>query len=187
MAFLRPVGPSRQCFPCYRSDEFFTSQGTFMNFGAADLLLAFRGRRLVGMLGGWDQSGFRRSVVERYNSHLRWSRRAYNTWAKFCGQPTLPKPGESLRCLTAAVPLVHDDDELVFAMLLQEMRTRAAAVGSHDYLLLGLHESDPLLPVVKRYRSQEYVTKVFVVCWDDGQDQWRQLDGRPLYLELGCL
>jgi len=187
LEFLRTVGASRQCFPCYQSDEFFTEQGTFRDFAAADLLLAFRGQRLVGTLGGWDQSGFRRSVVECYNSHLRWSRPAYNTWAKLCGQPTLPKPGESFRCLTAAVPLVYDDDERVFATLLQELLSRAAAVGSHDYLLLGLHESDPLMPVVKRYRSQKYVTKVFVVCWDDGKDQWRRLDGRPLYLELGCL
>ena len=54
-------------------------------------------------------------------------------------------------------------------------------------MLLGLHETDPLLPVARRYQAACYVTYLFLVCWADGDTVRQALDGRPPYLELGCL
>ena len=150
------------------------------------MLLAFRGGALVGTLAAWDQHGFRQSVVHGYGGTLRWARPAYNAYARLRGLPPLPQPGGAVRYLTAALPVVAGDDAAVFAALLAELRERAAG-GSHDYLMLGLHESDPLLPVVRACSATWYDTRLFLVCWDDGEPMRRGLDGRPPYLELGCL
>src|SRR5262245_58216342 len=62
LAFLNAVGPGRQFFPRYEAEDFFHPQGTFRDLQPADLLLAYRGGRLVGTLAGWDQHTFRQTV-----------------------------------------------------------------------------------------------------------------------------
>ena len=186
LRFLQTAGPTRQFFPQYEADDFFHPQGTFRDLEPLDLLLAFRESRLVGTLARWDQSRFRQAVVERYATHLHWTRPVYNCWASLRGLPKLPKPGECFRFLTAALPLVLHDDPQVFTALLRALIERTAPVFC-QYLLIGMHESDPLLPAVKMYQSTSYLTRLYHVCWEDGESLRTKLDTRPPYLELGCL
>ena len=60
-----------------------------------DILLAFRGGKLAGTLAGWDQRGFRQSVVHAYSPGMRWARPFYNCWARLRGLPSLPPPGQT--------------------------------------------------------------------------------------------
>ena len=76
--------------------------------------------------------------------------------------------------------------EQVFAALLSVVCDRL--IGEPDrYLLLGLHERDPLLAVARSLRGARYTTRLYLACWDDGEGLRQGLDGRPPYLELGCL
>lgn len=184
--FLAEEGPRRQFFPCYGPEDFFTPRGAFRDLRPADLLLALRGGRIVGTLGAWDQRAFRQVVVHGYGRGLRWGRALYNGLARLRGSPRLPAPGEALAHLTAALPVVAGDDAEVFAALLDEILARAGP-GDADYLTLGLHEADPLLPVVRSYRGTWYTTRLYLVCWEDGDGLCAAMDGRPPYLELGSL
>jgi hypothetical protein len=186
LKFLETVGAARQFFPCYSADDFFDKRGALRDLAPADLWLAFRGGRLVGTLGGWDQHAFKQSVVERYGAGLRWSRPLYNAWARLRGLPNLPRPGTSFRYLTAALPVVLDDDPVMFSALLESLLAQAAT-GPCGFLVIGLHESDPLLPLVQPFQLGCYLTRTYLVCWDEGEPQLAQLDGRPRYLELGSL
>ena len=186
LRFLESIGPARQFFPKYTPDDFCNSRGTFRDLQLSDLLLAFRDQRLVGVLGGWDQHRFRQTVVEGYDRALSWVRPAYNLLARFRGHGRLPSPGEAFRYLTAVLPVVEGDDPEVFAALLEALLARSAG-GPCDYLLVGLHETDALLPLVMPHSLLSYVTRLYHVCWPDGERLRQQLDGRPPYLELGCL
>jgi hypothetical protein len=184
--FWNFVGPRRQFMPVYSPADFFHPAATFRNLQPSDLLLAFRGPRLVGTLAAWDQTAFRQIVVERYSTALRWSRLAYNAWAAMRRQPRLPRPGQPFRWLTAALVALDEDDESVFEALLEAIMIRAAGKG-WDCLLIGMHESDPLLECVRHRQAISYDTRCYVVCWSDGETFRERLDGRPPYLELGCL
>jgi hypothetical protein len=184
LEFLHRVGPRRQFFPCYDADDLFTRDGAFRELRPDDLLLAIRGGAIVGTLGVWDQGGFRQTVVHGYARPLAWARPVYNAWARWSGRPILPGPGDPFRYRFAALPLVADDDAAVFAALLGASLARCEEA---DYLLVGLHESDPLLSVLRHRRATWYTTRLFHVCWDDGEVVRQSLDGRPPYLELGCL
>jgi hypothetical protein len=74
----------------------------------------------------------------------------------------------------------------VFAALLAELRRRYSG-GPWSHLLLGLHETDPLLGVARRMEAACYTTFLYLVAWPDGEAQRSALDGRPPYLELGTL
>jgi ribosomal protein S18 acetylase RimI-like enzyme len=186
LAFLEAEGPRRQFFPCYRTVDLFTAEGALRGLRAEDLLLAFHGGRLVGTLGGWDQFALRQTVVHGYGRLLGRVRPIYNAWARWRGRPRLPAPGEVLRYLTAALPVVAGDDAGVFAALLDALRGGRAA-GPWEYLLVGLHEADPLLRVLRACPGTWYTTRLYLVCWEDGDERRRSLDSRPPYLELGSL
>jgi hypothetical protein len=184
--FLATVGPRRQFFPCYQEADFHSSEGALRDLALDRLLLAERNGRLVGTLAAWDQQAFRQNVVHGYGGWLGWARPVVNLWARLRGRAGLPAPGESLRLLVAALPMVADDDPGVFAALLEALLARMAA-GPWTHLLIGLHERDPLLEVARRHQAAAYTTYLYLVCWDDGEAGLAGLDGRVPYLELGSL
>jgi hypothetical protein len=186
IAFLQENGPTRQFFPDYEPGELFTRGRTFHGLQPSDLMLAFRSGRLVGTLGAWDQHEFRQSVVHRYSRCLQRARPLYNVWAQLRGLPRLPATGQPLRYLTATLPVVAGDDEDVLRALLNAVQ-RHAAGGASRHLLLGLHARDPLLKSARRFQTTRYTTRLFLVCWPEGERVRSQLGNRPPYLELGSL
>jgi hypothetical protein len=185
IAFLHAAGPSRQFFPCYEMTDFFNAEGTFRDLKAQDLLVATRNGAVIGTLACWDQSAFRQTIVESYGAPIRWARPFYNGWAALRRRPKLPQPGKPFSFITAALPLVLDDEPQVFRALLSAAIELAAKRS--EYLLIGMHESDPLLSIAKARRIAEYFTRLYLVCWPGGEALCQQLDDRPRYLELGCL
>jgi hypothetical protein len=184
--FLHRVGSARQFFPCLRQDDFSSDEGGFRGLPLNHLLLAFRDGNLVGTLAAWDQQAFRQTVVHGYARPLNWCRPVYNAWAGIWGRPILPKPGQPFRHLVAALPVVAEDNPEIFAALLLALLAIPGA-GAYPYLLLGFHESDPLLTIARHYRSTWYTTRLYLVCWEDGEPQRSRLESRPPYLELGTL
>lgn len=184
--FLERMGPRRQFFPCYRAEDFFSGGGALKNLRPADLLLAVRAGRILGTLAGWDQRGFRQTVVHGYAAPLRWARWPYNAWARCTGRPILPAAGTSLCYLTGALAVVEGDDLDVFASLLEALLALKSG-GDWQVLLIGMHEGDPLLRVLRDLPGTWYSTRLYLVCWPDGEPERAQLDGRATYLELGSL
>jgi hypothetical protein len=186
LAFLANVGPGRQFFPRLRQEDLLAPGGQLHGLSLHNLLLAERGGRLVGTLAGWDQHGYRQSVVHGYTGWLGVARPLYNAWAWLRGLPGLPAAGESLRYLMAALPVVAEEEADVFASLLQMLIAQASG-GPWTYLLLGLHEGDPLLRVARRYQGACYRTRLYLVCWPDGEGIRKSIDDRAPYLEAGSL
>lgn len=186
LGFLDKHGSRRQFFPTYTAEDFFNPSGTFRDLAAGDILLAFCGTELVGTLACWNQISFRQTVVQSYSAPVSRVRPLVNGWAQLRGGVTLPKAGEPFRFVSGALPLVKDVDAEVFAALLQAACSRPSDAQA-AYLLIGLHERDPLRPLVERYQATTYTVGLYYVCWEDGESVREQLDDRVPYLELGCL
>ena len=71
------------------------------------------------------------------------------------------------------------------ALLASVCEHLAGGVDSH--LLLGLHERDPLLPLVRSWSAACYTTHVYLVAWDDAAQLQQIALRRVPYLELGTL
>ena len=184
LAFLATHGPRRQFFPSYSMLDVATPAGALFGLAANDVRLAVRNDEIVGVLAGWRQQSFRQTIVHNYAGWLRWLRPVYNSWTWLRGRPMLPSPGEPIRYITAALPVVANDDTGVFDALLQTLLFEATDC---DYVAVGMAEGDPHLPVVRRLGGTAYATRIFHVCWPDGDAERLKLDGRPTYLELGSL
>lgn len=187
VAFLQEHGAKRQFFPVYTEADFQSSPLT-AGFCNEDFILAKRRGQIVGVIGLWDQSSYKQTVVHAYSGKLRRMRPLYNLGARFVGAHPLPLPGEHLSYIYASFICVAQDDPAIFGALLWRAYCLSAERG-YAYLMVGLTTRDPLLKVVQRYPHIPYYSRLYTVCWSDEAELslHEQLDGRIPYVEIAAL
>jgi hypothetical protein len=184
VAFLRQHGPKRQFFPAYEEADF--GGDTTRGFCAQDFLIVRHRDQILGVLGLWDQSDYKQTVVQSYADSLRRLRPFYNLAARAVGVQPLPGIGQHIRSAYASFICVANDDTEVFGALLRQVY-RLAADRGHAYLMIGLAERDPLLAVARRYPHIAYHSRLYVASWEDGHRFHERLDGRVPYIEIAAL
>jgi len=163
-AFLREEGPRRQLFPAYTVGD-FTNGRTLRGLAPEDVAVARRGGRIVGVMAAWDQAAYKQDVVASYGPTLRRLRPVYNALARLLGARPLTPPGEAIPLSFAACTAVAGDDPVVLRALVAACASRARDRGK-AFLMLGLADEDPLLPVVRRWLHVTYRSDLFTLAWD---------------------
>jgi hypothetical protein len=138
------------------------------------------------VLGLWDQSAYKQSVVQSYAKSLRRLRPFYNLAARAVGIQPLPGVGEHIRSAYASFCCVADDNPTIFGALLQQV-TQLAAKRGLAYLMIGLADRDPLLPVACKYPHIAYHSRLYVASWQEGHGFCDRLDDRVPYIEIAAL
>ena len=187
-AFLRQHGSQRQFFPVY-SDSDFSDGEVLRDFSVKDFLVARRNEKIVGVIGLWDQIGYKQSVVRSYDTSLKVLRPFYNFGGRFFGAQPLPGLGEHIHSAYASFICVANDDKTVFSALLRAIYNLAVE-RHYAYLMVGLAYSDPLLPLARKYKHIAYHSRVYVGSWQVDHDQvelYKNLDDRVPYFEIAAL
>jgi hypothetical protein len=182
--FLRAHGRKRQFFPVW-TEQALRSLAE-LGLKIEDLRIARRGREIAGVMGLWDQSAYKQTVVKSYSGWLKAVAPLWNSSAPWLGRSALPHPGEKLLSAYAALICVADDDAAVFASLLRETYNAARRRGL-SYLLLGMDTRDPLLPVARAYAHVRYPSTLYLAEWSEGGHLHEQLDERPAYVDAATL
>jgi hypothetical protein len=171
---------SRRQFAPVHTVTMFRNQ--WRDFRIEDFYVAVRRSEVVGVVGCWDQSSFKQTRVAGYGPRLRWMVPLVNTLRPVTRAPRFPKPGEEVAYFYLSFIAIDDDDLPIFRALLRSAYN--AAVG-HGYLyaILALHERDPLLPALRDYSFTPFSGRLFCVTFEDGENLFRELDGRAPYLE----
>lgn len=183
--FWRREGVNKQFFPEYTAEDLLRAEGLLRGLELKNVLLAYSRSELVGTAAAWDQKSFRQSLVTGYNRQLTLFRLPYNVIARLLAYPILPRPGSYLGYINLSLICILKDNPRVFRALLVEMIRRYRSL--YPLLMAGLHEQDPLLPVLRQYRHFAYPSRLYVAYWEDGEEDFENLDGRVPYLELGAL
>ena len=184
--FWQQEGARKQFFPEYNAEDLLSSDGLLHGLDLKDILLAYSGQELVGTMAAWDQTSFRQSLVIGYNRRLSLLRLPYNWIAPLLRYPMLPHPGSILDYFYLSLICIKENDPHVFTSLLARITKQYRS--RHALFMAGLHERDPLLPILRQYRYFPYVSHLYVVCWEDGEEDFRNLDRwRIPYVELGAL
>ncbi|MBI5017962.1 MAG: hypothetical protein HZB55_21045 [Deltaproteobacteria bacterium] len=184
-SFLAESGGRRQFFPLFREEDFAPGSPVTRGFRLEDLAVALRGREVAGVLGLWDQSGYKQTVVRGYGTALRWARPLVNAVSGPLGYPRLPPVGSPLRAGFGSFRCVDGDDPAVWRVLLAHVLGRARDRGL-SYVMVGLMEGDPLLSTTRSLPHVEYRSRLYTVSWDDGGFHAR-LDGRAAHVEIAAL
>jgi hypothetical protein len=181
----------KQFAPCYALEHFLPKAGgshgsSMRGFRPGDCYMALRGGKVVGVLGRWDQSDFKQTIITGYSGKIRALRPAYNVAARLMGYASYPRPGAALSFFHASFIAVDDDDLQVFRALLRELYNDHVGTG-YNYFVVGLHERDPLSAALSEYALTPFAARLFVVHFDDGAALFRTLNGRVPYIELAML
>ena len=182
VSFLNEHGRERQYFPVYSEEDFRGS--TTLGFRVEDFVVFERDGELCGVVGLWDQSAYKQTVVRDYSRELRWTRPLYNVATLLTRRHPLPAPGEPLRSVYAAFVCVADDDRFAFRALLRCIHESAAKRG-HAFLVAGLTMNNPLLADVRRYAHVPYHSTLHTVSWRGGLHATP--DGRIPHVEVATL
>lgn len=180
---LEQEGARKQFFPAYRLTELDPQAPYYRGLWPEHYLLARDRGRLVGMVGLWDQHGFKQTRVLGYRSPWGWLRPFYNLHSALRGGPRLPRAGGCLRYQALHTVVVADNNPDLLRPLLARAQ---AAMGRADGLILGLFQHDPLLAALRGVRRQALHSRHFLVAYD-GDPRPRLDPGRVPYLELARL
>ncbi len=187
--FLQHQGASRQFFPVYTAQDLAGRDSPVLHgFDIHDLFIARNPRgRIAGVVGLWDQSGYKQTVVQAYRGSLRWLRPFYNLGARVLGAQPLPAPGEHIHSVYASlICTIEEDSQQIFRLLLRQV-VNLAAERRYAHLMLGLTDSDPLLQVAREYPHITYRSQLYLGYWDEGTGFFERLDGRIPYIEIATL
>jgi len=184
VGFLRRHGRRRQFFPAYRVED-FTDGVTERGFAPEGFVVARRCGEIAGVMGLWDQSAYKQTIVQSYGPTLRLLRRPYGLLALVAGAQKLPNPGDKIDSVFASFVCVADDDTAVMRCLLRETYNRATRAG-FAHLMIGLGDDDPLLRIAKKYASITYRSRVFFGALSEGPEP-ETLDAGPAYVEIATL
>lgn len=186
VAFMRQDGKRKQFFPAYRETDFASDSPLTRDFRVEDFVIAKKDGKIVGIMGLWDQSAYKQSVVEGYSRGLKRLRSLINTFTVLIRAQPLPAPNEPIRFAYASFICIADNNPVIFRLLLHHLYHIASQRG-YAFLMVGLAATDPLLAVAQRYLHLTYHSRLYTVCWQDGADFHQKLDGRIPYIELAAL
>ena len=108
-----------------------------------------------------------------------------NVGLSLVGYPALPKQHTVLNYFNLGLVCIKDNDVEIFASLLYVIMAKYK--DKYSFMMAGLHERDSLLSILQRFKGIPYSSRLYVVCWEDGEDEYDMLDDRIPYLELGAL
>jgi hypothetical protein len=177
---------ARKQFAPVHDVESFIRGKRWKDFQPSDFYVARRSNRVVGVVGRWDQSGFKQTRVISYGKRLGWVVPAANAVQALLGAPSFPKAGQYVPFFYVSFIAIDQDDAGVFRALLRQVYNDAVG-SSFRYAIVGLHERDPLLAVLKDYSLTPFAGRLFCVCFADGEPAYRTLDGRVPYVEAATL
>jgi hypothetical protein len=184
---LNEWGSKRQFYPVYTVADLAAPGGLLRGLRADDFLAACDEHgRPIGVLACWDQMPFRRYTVKRYQGSLRFLSPLLGAAGRLLGRALLPEAGTTVSCLHVACIAILNDDPRSFDCLFRHALAKAREQG-RDYLLVGLSEGDPFAARAARLAHLRLHSGIYMVGWNLAQEATKQLDGRPLYLELGSL
>ncbi|MFP1682999.1 hypothetical protein ACLD0W_10825 [Alloalcanivorax sp. C16-1] len=155
----------------------------FFPWGAAEQLAGdgflgvWRGERLMGLLGYWDQKAIKQTRVLGYRGGRGWWRPFYNLHSRVRGGFRLPPPGGYLSYLSLHTVAVADNDPFWLQCLLDQ--AVADFHGRYDALVCGFFLDDPLAAVAAGYRRQCLYSDHFLVSYDG--DPRAHLDADRLF------
>jgi hypothetical protein len=123
-----------------------------------DFLVVVAGGRVRGCAALWDQRSLKQAVVRGYAPTLARMRRVWNLFGA-----GLPVPGTALPMAFLSHLAVDGDDPDIFQALVSAALDHAGRTAGLRWLLLGLAEGHPLLPVARGFRPREYGSVLYAV------------------------
>lgn len=184
--FLHKEGSKKQFYPYYLKEDFDKNSGLLRGLNLKDINVYLSNGEIMGLMGSWNQSSFKQTIIDSYNPLMKLARPVINSIFRIKGFLTpLPKEGEKLNYSCGAIIAIKDNDSKIFTSLIDSCLHNLAQ-NNIPLFMVGLHSLDSLNDLAKKYNLINFKTRIYNVSWNQ-ENRTKDLDGRVPYLELGSL
>lgn len=182
MEFVNSHGSKKNYFPYFSTLDF--ALPITKGLDQKDLLVAInKNDEILGVVGKWNQSGFKQTRVVSYKEPLRTLRPILNLISPITGYPLLPREGEKLNTFYSTFNVVTNNDPMIFKTLLNEL---SCLNLEYNYFTFGLAKNDPLYEGIK-FSCKETVFKIYGVTYENNERIFSTLNKKIPYLEIAML
>jgi hypothetical protein len=186
--YWKKESAKRQLVPIYTESDILSKTGILRGLSVENIWLALDDQEIIGCLALWDQSAYRRWIVNSYATSIKLTKGLFNFFAPYLNRPKLPKENEPFNYRTASLVSIKNDDYRIFETLLHTLWKSQAKNENDLVIAIGFHEKDPLLKLVFPKMKQKLLSRLYLTHWPDDRSLAKILDRTQVpYVEFGSL
>lgn len=175
-----------QFAPFYSSEDLTGESGSLPVFDISNLYVYYRDGNILGVMGVWDQSSFKQTILTKYGDpKIKYARPLYNAWSRIAGGLQLPKEGGQFRNIFAVMVAIRNDDPKIFNCLLDHIIAEWSQRG-YTYLTLGLDRNHPLHDYAQKRADDTLLSRLYLAYWNDHKPTL-PVKNKVFYLEAATL
>ncbi len=182
--YIRKEGQSRAFLPAYTSSQILSGKGLLNGLSVSDIAIARDGNEIVGIMGLWNQSVFRRWKVMGYSSIINTFLPLVNIGTKVFGYPDLPAIYSNVEYKIFSLILIQNNNDDVFKLLFNYLMKNDKAENSTYSISL---KSNDALNMDFNKRSIAFSNTIYKTYWKEDEVYANELNVDNLYIEQGGL
>lgn len=151
--FIAEMSVHYNFIPAYNFEELAEGDCYFSGIKLSDFLLYFKGEKLVGMFGLWDQHSLKQTKILHYSPMIGVLRPIYNLYTKFSKSMPLPKRGEAVKYHVLHTLLCHPEALALHHQMLKDAyhHSKQLGVGAVSFTL---SHKDPRFQLNQFYKGE---------------------------------
>ena len=161
ISFINENGKKKDFFPVFTKKNIENS--TILNFNLSNMYIAYLGNEILGVVGCWDQTKFKQTVVRGLSLKNKLLRYVNNYFlSHIIDSPTIPNIDKYIKAFYLNYIVIKDNNNDVFSQMLDTISNDYVS-KNYNYFLVGLDRNDPLCNSIKNFRSFNYDAIVYLV------------------------
>jgi hypothetical protein len=185
VGFFEIYGKNKTFFPIYNAMHFNSDRGILKNLKMENIALAFSNDELIGVMGLWDQMGFRNWKIYAYSFKFYLLKPIINLYSLFNRKPLFPPSGKPIDYKNIALVCIRNNDQVVFNHLLK-YQIDNLPVRKGVYIAYSMHESNPFLHDFP-LPGIDLKSCLYLSFWKEDEALASSLKIEEVYLETGGL
>lgn len=151
--FITEMAEFYNFIPAYNFEELAQGHHYFSGIKLSDFSLYFKGEKLVGMFGLWDQHSIKQTKILHYSSVIGVFRPVYNLLTPITKGMRLPKIGDSIKYHVLHTLMCHPQDLALHHKMLEDAckKSKQQGVGVVSFTL---SHKDPRYQLNQFYKGE---------------------------------
>ena len=161
ISFINENGKKKDFFPVFTKKDLDNSR--LLNFHLKNIYVAYSDDEILGVVGCWDQSLFKQTVVKGLSFKNKLLRLINNYFlTHITNTPTITNVNKNIKGFYLNYVVIKYNNTDVFSQMIDTISNDYSS-KDYNYFLIGLDENDPLTKSLKYFKSFNYDAIVYLV------------------------
>lgn len=164
--FLNFHGRNCQFFPVIEEKDLVS--GTYPYLSIEDFFILYgQEGEILAAGAAWDQVKYKQYIMQEYRGLFKLLY-PFSSLLPVLGYPSLAKPGTTLKFFTLSFWVVKENNPELFKLFLNNLASQIGQISQikdYPFFIIGLHEQNPLRPVLQKIPHILYKSRVYSVNW----------------------